>query len=161
MGLPLTGPVSGDEYVRDILVARLEAWYDERPQMRNRGYPPLLEWFIQDADVPYVQLPTQTPKPRKSPRPRQYRSAASLRAERDGVEQRMRAVAGVDEAGDGAIVNLSPHSRSRAARVAGRRRFAKLDRDLERYAALKVRFDGLTGRIARAEAREARGGGAG
>lgn len=157
MGLPLTEPIDGDQYVRTVLVARQEAWLEEHPSARDRGLPPLLEWFVQAEDEPFVRLPDPEPKP--PPRPRQYRSAASLREERDEVERRMNAVADVDEPVDRAMANLSPHARSRAARNAGRRRFAQLDRDLEQYTALRRRYDALTGRIATAEARESREGG--
>ncbi|HEX2297836.1 MAG TPA: hypothetical protein VHH34_04855 [Pseudonocardiaceae bacterium] len=156
MGLPLSEPINGDEYVRTVLVSRQQAWFDAHPEARDRGFPPLLEWFVQAADEQFVRLPDPDPKPSKPQRPRQYRSAASLRAERDEVEGRMMAVAGADDVGGGdrAIANLSPYARSRAARNAGRRRFAQLDRDLGRYTRLKTRYDALTGRIAAADARE-------
>jgi hypothetical protein len=154
MGIILTEPIFGDEYVRTILVARQEAWLTANPAARDRGFPPLLEWFIQPEDERFVQLPEDEPKAPPLPRqPRKYRSAASLREERDGIERRMNAIAGEDST-DGAIVNLSPHSRSRAARNAGRRRFAQMDRDLARYVQLRRRYDQLTARIAAAEARE-------
>lgn len=151
MGVTITEPISGDDYVRTILVARQEAWLSAHPSRRARGFPPLLEWFVQSEDERFVQLPEDEPKPARQPR--KYRSAASLREERDGIERRMEAITG-ESSTDGAIVNLSPHSRSRAARNAGRRRFAQLDRDLERYANLRREFDRLTFRIAEADARE-------
>jgi hypothetical protein len=151
---PLTGPISGDEYVRVVLVRRQEAWIAAHET--SRGFPPLLEWFIEPGDEEFVQLPEAVEKPssKDAPKPRQYRSAESLRAERDGLLRRMEQVAGRGDLGDRAAVNLSPYARSRAARTAGRRRFAQMDRDLETYTKLKRRLDVLNSRIARAEARE-------
>lgn len=116
---------------------------------------PLLEWFVRDGDEDLVDMSAleSEPQPKRVPRPRVYRSAASLRAERDRVQEQLDAVAG-DDSGDMAIVNLSPFSRSRAAAAAGRRRFAKLDRDLERYTRLKRRLERLDSRVDAAEARE-------
>lgn len=57
---------------------------------------------------------------------------------------------------DRAAANLSPNARSRAARNAGRRRFAQMDRVLERYTRLETKRTRLCGQLARAEAREAR-----
>lgn len=150
---PLTEPISGDEYVRVVLVARQQAWIAAQAEGPRLRFPPLLEWFIADDDEQFVVLPTPPEKP--APKPRQYRSAASLREERDGLLARMEQAAGRNDPGDLAATNLSPSSRSRAARNAGRRRFAQMDRDLETYAKLRRRLDVLNGRIARAEAREA------
>jgi hypothetical protein len=59
MGLRLTKPISGDEYVRTVLVARQEAWFKAHPDARRSGFPPLLEWFVQPADEQFVQLPRE------------------------------------------------------------------------------------------------------
>lgn len=155
---PLTEPISGDDYVRVVLVGRqeawLEAWHAAHPGMYLR-FPPPLDSFVAPGDEDFVILREAAPK--RAPRPRVYRTAESLRAERDEVERRMAAVAG-EESTDGAVVNLSPNSRSRAARTAGRRRFEQMDRALSRYTALRAKRDQLNGRIARAEARERRAG---
>jgi hypothetical protein len=150
---PLTEPISGDEYVRVVLVQRQQAWIAAQAGGVRLGFPPLLEWFIDDGDEQWVQLPQ--PEVRPVPKPRRYRSAASLREERDVLLRKMEAVAGRGDVGDGAAVNLSPSARSRSARVAGRRRFAQMDRDLT-YTRLRDRVNVLNGRIARAEAREAK-----
>lgn len=60
MGQPLTKPVDGDTYVRVVLMGRQEAWFDAHPDA-DRRYPPLLEWFVQAADEPFVRLPTTQP----------------------------------------------------------------------------------------------------
>lgn len=149
---PLAAPISGEDYIA-LLVARRDAWEARNGGARPYGLPALIEWFIQDGDEEFVQLPEDKPAPKRERKPRVYRSAASLREERDAVQARMDAITGEDTT-DGAVVNLSPFSRSRAARNAGRARFAKLDRDLERYAALRTRRDNLDSRIRSAEARE-------
>ncbi|MFD8496315.1 hypothetical protein [Amycolatopsis sp. NPDC059657] len=148
----LTEPVTGEQYM-DILLARQAAWiarYDG-----NRSFPPLLEWFIRDGDEAFVVLPAAAPTPKRPRTPRLYRSAASLREERAQVQARLD-VFNDDGPADRAMANLSPNSRSRAARNAGRRRFEQMDRDLQRYAALTERLNRLDGRIALADAREAK-----
>jgi hypothetical protein len=147
---PLAAPISGEDYIA-LLVARRDAWEARNGGARPYGLPALIEWFIQDGDEEFVQLPG--PAPKRERKPRVYRSAASLRKERDTVQARMDRITGEDTT-DGAVVNLSPFARSRAARNAGRARFAKLDRDLERYTALRTRLDNLNSRIRSAEARE-------
>lgn len=169
--------LTGDEYMQ-VLLDRQAEWIAAQPARQaadaqieriKREYPdanpclkpgweapvPLLEWFVRPGDEDLVDLPESKPEPKRTPKPRVYRSAESLREERDRLQAR-RSVIVADDGGDMAEVNLSPSSRSRAARNAGRRRFAKLDRDLERYATLTRRIDSLNFRIARAEAREER-----
>ncbi|TKG67041.1 hypothetical protein [Prauserella endophytica] len=151
---PLTEVVDGDTYI-EVLLRRQAAWLGAR----SGGavvpkFPPPLEYFVRAADEPYVRLPEPTPAPKRTPKPRQYRSVESLRAELADIEQRMEMVAGRSDTGDRAAANLSPVARSRTAARAGRRRFAAMDRDLETYARLAHRRDALKGRIARAEARE-------
>lgn len=127
------------------------------PTLKPGWGPPvaLLEWFVRPGDEDLVDLPEKQPAPSRTPKPRVYRSAASLIAERDQLQVQRDAIV-ADDGGDLAETNLSPSSRSRAARSAGRRRFAKLDRDLERVAKLNRRIDSLNSRIARAVAREDR-----
>lgn len=151
--VPLTEPIHAEAYM-DVLQQRQTAWLAEHGGPLR--YPPLLEWFIQPGDEQHVILPEPTPaqeRPRKS---RTYRSAATIRADLAAVEARMVQVADRGTTGDRAAANLSPHSRSKAAASAGRRRFAQMDRDLQRYAALAKRRDALAGQLARAENREAR-----
>ncbi|MCD0445809.1 hypothetical protein LO763_19560 [Glycomyces sp. A-F 0318] len=172
----VAGKLTGDEYMK-LLEQRRDAWEAAHPAreavqaqierikrdfpgvnpvIRSDWKPPvaLLEWFIEPGDENLVELPE--PKPKRQPQPRVYRSAASLREERDRLASRRAAIIGMDDDGDMAIVNLSPFARSKAARAAGRRRFAKLDRDLARVASLNRRIDALDFRIAAAETREAR-----
>ncbi|WP_133116296.1 hypothetical protein [Amycolatopsis antarctica] len=148
----MTGPISRDDYMQ-VLVARQQAWHARNPHVK---LPALYEWFIEDGDELYVIVPKQAPAPKKTVTPRVYRSAESLRAERDKLDADMARVAGAGDPGDRAATNLSPYSRSRAAASAGRRRFAQMDRALERYTAMSRRRDALDSRIAKAEAREAR-----
>lgn len=151
---PLTEIVDGDTYI-EVLLRRQAAWRDAQAA---RGimpkFPHPLEYFVREADEPYVRLPERKPTPKPSPTPRRYRSAASLRAELAEVEQRMERVAGRSDIGDRAAANISPYARSRVAARAGRRRFAAMDRDLETYTRLLKRRDSLKSRIAKADARE-------
>lgn len=155
---PLAAPIDGEAYM-ELLVARQAAWEaghfcDDRlrPQSWVR---PLLEWFIQDGDEKWVTVPESKPAPKRVTTPRVYRSAASIREELATVDAQMDRIAGSGSE-DNAVVNLSPYSRSRAARSAGRRRFAQLDRDLEQYGELRKRRDALASRLISAEAREKR-----
>lgn len=148
--------LTGDEYM-DLLLSRQAEWTAANPSQEAFTFrrPPLLEWFVRAGDEDLVDLSSleSEPQPKRKPKPRVYRSAASLRDERDRVQAQMDAITR-DDNGDMAVVNLSPYSRSRAARRAGVRRFEKLDRDLQRFTQLKRRLDRLDSRIAAAEARE-------
>jgi hypothetical protein len=148
---PLTAMIDGEDYMR-VLLDRQASWEAAHPDCRLR---PLLDWFVVDGDEQWVILPEHKPQPKRQPKRRVYRSAASIREELARVEAQMTRIAGSGP-DDPAAVNISPHARSRAARTAGRRRFAKLDRDLERYAQLDTRRSRLAGRLAAAEAREAK-----
>lgn len=149
----ITGPIAAEDYIT-VLVARQSAWRSRNPQVT---LPPLLEWFIREGDEAHVILPNHEAQPKRVRTPRVYRTAASLREERDRIQARMDQVAGTDPSGgDNAVVNLSPNSRSKAARTAGRRRFAQNDRALATFTALRKRRDALASQIARADAREAR-----
>jgi hypothetical protein len=148
----LTRHVSGGEYI-GVLLARQAAYLAAHPP-RRPGLLPLLEWFVRDEDEPWVMLPEAAPKPK--PKPRQYRSAASIREELENVEALMAAVASNSDTPDRAAANLSPNARNQAAARAGRRRFERMDRDLERFAALQRRRDRLVSRLATAQAREKR-----
>ena len=150
--VPLSKPIDGEEYMR-VLLDRQAAWETAHP---GPGcFRPLLEWFIADGDEQWVRLPGSTPALKRETRPRVYRSASSIRAELDKVQAEMLRIAGGGY-DDPAVVNLSPCSRSRAARTAGRRRFAQMDRDLERYANLERRRANLASRLVSAETREAK-----
>lgn len=123
-----------------------------KPQLKPKWTPlqPLLEWFIEPGDEDLVTFPEPEPKPK--PRPRVYRSAASLREEREEVQAQIEAL--WEDDGDMAVVNLSPHAKSPAARNAGRRRMANLDREIDLGLRLSRRLQSLDARIAAAEARE-------
>lgn len=149
---PLSEPISADAYI-GVLLAR-QAAYVARSFPDGTSLPPL-EWFIRTEDEAFVILPERAPAAKRERTPCVYRSAASLREERDDVQRR------IDAFDDGTVpdraaANLSPNARSRAAARAGRRRFGRMDRDLVRFTALVRRRDALNHRIALAEAREER-----
>jgi len=159
------------EAVRRTL-AREQAQYERfmsaplgvHPQITPKAWVagPLLESFVETGDEGLVDLPAPKPEPepKRAPRPRTYRSAASLREERDALQARRDAYIEPDdgsvEADPFAIGNISTQALYPRARAAGRRRFARMDRDLERFANLLRRINALDSRIATAEAREAR-----
>lgn len=151
----LTGQVSGEAYM-EVLVARQTAYMSAREQPGPlQRFPPLLEWFVRVEDEPYVVLPEQVPVPKRTAKPRVYRSAESIRTELETVDAQLAAF-GVNDVPDRAAANLSPNARSRAAARAGRRRFKRMDRDLQRYTQLKNRRDQLASRLVAADAREKR-----
>jgi hypothetical protein len=131
--------LTGDQYM-DLLLERQTHWRASHPH--DPRYPPLLEWFIQAGDEDLVELPA--PSPRPQPQPRRYRSAESLRAERD------RLIARRDE------ITTGGHQDPAMCNLGGRRRWDQLDRDIEKVARLTKRVDTLGWRIAAAESREQR-----
>ncbi|RLK58468.1 hypothetical protein [Actinokineospora cianjurensis] len=145
-GTALSSPISGEDYI-EVLLARQAAYQGAHPYR----FPPLLEWFVRDEDVDYVELPK--PAPKRTTTPRVYRGAASIRGELKRVDAQLAAI-GASGPTDRAAANLSPFARSKTAARAGRARFARMDRDLERYTALTRRRDQLAGRLAVAAARE-------
>lgn len=147
----ISGPISVEEYMR-VLAARQAAFVAAQSSPTLR-YPPLLKWFIRDEDAAHVVLPESAPSPKHVPTPRVYRSAESIRAELEKVTAQRDAI-GANDPTDPAAVNISPFSRNKAVARAGRARFARMDRDLERYTRLTQRRDQLAGRLAVAEARE-------
>lgn len=148
---PLSVPIDGDAYI-EILLAR-QAAYVSRNFPYGTHLMPLLESFVRDEDAAFVILPEQAPQPKRQPKPRVYRSAASIREELERVTAQRDAI-GADEPADRAIANISPFARSRAAARAGRRRFERNDRDLQRYVALTRRIENLRMSLLMAEARE-------
>lgn len=146
----LSSPISSEDYIQ-VLLDRQAAYVAAHPLK----YLPLLEWFVRAEDEPHVVIPETTPQPKRTPKPRVYRSAESIRAELNEVTTQLDSFSSNDVP-DRAAANLSPHARSKAAARAGRARFARMDRDLERYTALTQRRDHLASRLASAEARENR-----
>lgn len=138
--------MTGDEYMT-LLAQRRDAYEAEHPHTGPAWLRPLLEWFIQPGDEDLVTLPE---RPEKRPaRPRTYRSADSLRAERDDLAIRAERIyesAGVPDRAASHGVALGQR---RTARVQ-----AANDRALARYTRLHERIAALDGRIARAERRE-------
>jgi len=160
-----TQPLTSDEYM-ELLEQRRAEWAAlPKPDMpltpKAWVQGPLLERFVRSGDEDLVDLQTPQPAaPKPTPKPRVYRSAASLREERDRLQARRDTYIEPDngsaEHDARAIVNVSTQSKNRAARASGRRRHARNDRQLREYAALTRRIQSLDSRIAKAEAREAR-----
>lgn len=74
-------PLTGDQYVERVLLARQAAWAvqhravgEAKGLKLSRIITPLLPDFVLEADIAHVQLPQATPKHR--PRPRRYRPAS-------------------------------------------------------------------------------------
>lgn len=149
---PITEPTDAEDYMA-VLMQRQQAWKRAHP---HAELLPLLEWLTLPGEEDLVRLPEHAPAEKPARKPRVYRSAAELHEERGRLLARMITVAGTGDVPDRAAANLSPNARSRAARTAGRRRFARMDRALEEFARLRRRVTVLDGQIARAEAREAR-----
>lgn len=141
--------MTGDDYMALLERRRNE---HELAHPRDPRAPswvrPLLEWFVRPGDEDLVELPQPAEKP--TPQPRTYRTAASLRAERDRVNaeiQRLSDTAALPDRAASHGVALGPRRTAKHQ--------AKADRALERAAALYQRLAALDGRIARAERREA------
>lgn len=149
---PISESMDAEDYMA-LLIRRQEKWMGDHSAVR---LPALYEWFILSGEEDLVRLPEHVPAEKPARTPRVYRSAASLHEERGKLLARMIQVAGTEGTPDRAAANLSPNARSRAARRAGQRRFAKMDRDLATFAALQRKVAVLDGKIARAEAREAK-----
>ncbi len=148
---PLSEPIDGEAYI-EILLAR-QAAYVSRNFPYGTHVMPLLESFVRDEDIPFVIVPEPVTPPKHTPVPRVYRSVESIRAELAKVTAQRAAIGGSDIP-DRAAANISPFAKSKAAARAGRRRFAQMDRDLEKYVALTKRIENLTFILLMAEARE-------
>ncbi len=137
-----TEKLTPDAYM-ELLVQRQNDWLKDNPP-RSRGrltsLPPLLEWFVRPGDEHLVELPEPPAKPK--PQPRTYRSAASLRTERDALIKRRDAII-FDGPADRAAANVSTPSR-----------WKKLDRDITKVVRLSNRINALGYRIADADHRE-------
>lgn len=142
--------MTGEEYMHVLEQRRAEYEKKHSPRAHVRA---LLEWFIQPGDEDMVELPTTEHASTSVRRPRTYRPASHWREQLARVQTELDSIydGGVD---DPASVNLSPHARSRAARSAGHRRMAGLDREIQRAAHLLERRDLLEHKIRAAEARE-------
>ena len=164
--------MTSDEYMQLLKERRAEAeiaakleWFRSAPIEGSPPFTPkawvrpLLESFVLPGDEDLFTPPKAAPAPKREATPRTYRSAASLREERDALLARrdglVKADDGSVEADPFAIGNISTQALYPRARAAGRRRFARMDRELERFASLTRRIDVLDSRIAKAEAREA------
>lgn len=150
---PLAKPISGAEYI-DVLLQRRAAWMSAKRPFKPK-FPPPVEYFMRAEDEQFVQVPEAEPQPKRQRTPRVYRSAASLREARDKVAAKLAAF-NTNDVPDRAAANLSPNAKSKAARRAGQRRFAKMDRDLQRYVELQRKLTTLDFRVKAAEAREAK-----
>jgi len=162
-------PLSPDQYM-DLLLQRCDEEHERvQAERAAKGLPPLKSWvkptpdmMVRDSDEALIdtdalnaRLSTlDKPAPRRQPKPRTYRSAASLRAEHDTVNQRIAALDGIrrhdtdDMAAYGGIgVRQTPRQHRQYA--------ARVDRAISDYVALEQRRSGLEARLRRAEIREA------
>jgi len=140
--------MTGEEYMA-LLTERQRAYMAERPPVKP-WLKPLLEWFIQPGDEDLFTPPPVARQSKRETTPRVYRTAESLRAERDRLATR-------------AALLVAPILPDRAAShgvALGRKGTARVqqreDSRLRQYVALDRRIKALDGRIARADAREAR-----
>lgn len=138
--------MTGDEYIALLLerqAAHMAAHPPVQPWLR-----PLLEWFIQPGDEELFTPPEVEPQPKRVTKPRVYRSAASLREERDRLVAQTRPL----------LEPLSPDRAASGGVALGRKRTARMqqreDSRLRRYVALTRRIAALESRIAAAEVRE-------
>lgn len=139
--------MTGDEYMTLLLERQAEHMAANPPA--QPWAKPLLEWFIRDGDEELFTPPPETPQPKREPKPRVYRSAASLRVERDRLAtQAAPLVAPI--ANDRAATHGAALGRRRTDRMAARE-----DAKLRKYVALDKRIKELDRRIERAERREA------
>lgn len=131
--------MTGDEYMT-LLERRQSHWLAAHPDSDMR-FPPLLEWFVRDGDETFVQLPEATARPTR--RPRNYRPACELIAERDQLATQLTDIMFDTDAPDRAAANIANPSRWKA-----------LDASIVRAAKLQHRVNRLDGRIASSQARE-------
>lgn len=77
----------------DVLAERAAAWQQDNPS--RLGAPPLIEWFIEDADVDLVDMDaidaanTAADPPRRTKQPRRYRPASYWRGKLERVDARL------------------------------------------------------------------------
>lgn len=162
------GLLKPDQYM-DLLQQRCA---DEQEHVRQaraaKGLPPLKPWvkptpdmMVRDGDEHLIDpaaldaelTALKTPAPRRTPKPRTYRSTSSIRAEIDTVERRMASLDGLrrhdtdDPAAYGGIgVRQTPRQRRQYA--------ARLDRTASEYVSLERRRAALEAKLQRAQARE-------
>ncbi|WP_458683642.1 hypothetical protein [Prescottella equi] len=147
-------PLTGDQYVEHVLVARQSAWITEHQAAnaakgveRGRIWAPLLPDFVLDVDTDHVALSERAPRPPR--RRRRYRPASFWRARVDRLDKQMQALSTPilnDRAAAGGG-GLGPR-RTRAVQ-------AGEDARLERYTRLRRRHDRAHQMLTAAEAREA------
>lgn len=150
-----TSRLTGDEYMAVLLDRQATYEAEQAAQHTDDIRPhswarPLLEWFIRPGDELLFTPPAPVPQPKRETTPRVYRTAASLRVERDRLAAeaaRLTTPLSSDRAASGGVAL----GRKRTARL-----IARQDRRLRRYVALDHRIRALDDRIARAERREAK-----
>ncbi|MEZ5157491.1 MAG: hypothetical protein R2687_01535 [Candidatus Nanopelagicales bacterium] len=147
-------PLTGDQYVEYVLLARQTAWADQhRAASEAKGLKlsrittPLLPDFVLEADIAHVQLPQTTPKPR--PQPRRYRPASYWRDRVNKLSTEMQRLAEpiiTDRAAAGGT-GLGPKRTRRAQQ--------QMDTRLARYTQLQRRRAYAQQMLQAAQAREA------
>lgn len=88
----------------DVLAERAAAWQQDNPS--RLGAPPLIEWFIEDADVDLVDMDAidaanaaETEQPVREKQPRRYLPAAHWRAQLAPIDARLAALGGYQRHG--------------------------------------------------------------
>ena len=153
------GEVTGDEYMT-LLLERQAEHMASRPAPPDGvklaawiELPPPLEMFVLPGDEDLFTPPKHVPAPKRETTPRTYKPASHWRALREKAQADLDRLTG-GTSDDPAVVNLSHTSRSRAARNAGKRRMAALERDVEKAARLMSRIEFLDHKVLMADARE-------
>lgn len=141
--------LTGDEYIA-LLQQRQAEYVAQLSPRRHPWVVPLLEWFIRDGDEHLFTPPKEQSQPKRVTKPRTYRSAESLRAERDRLIAQRDPLA-VPLLSDRAASHGQALGAKRTARIQQRE-----DSRLRRYVELDERIKALDVRIARAERREAK-----
>jgi hypothetical protein len=130
-----------------VLLERQAAFVDKHPPMRP-WLLPLLESFIRDGDEALFTPPAMQPQSKRETKPRVFRSAESLRIERDRLVARRAPL----------LAPLLPEMAAAGGAGIGRKRGDRIikreDGRLRRYVELTRRIDALNDRILRAEHRE-------
>lgn len=138
--------MTGEEYMA-LLLQRQSEWESEHPG-RQPWARPLLEWFIRDGDELLFIPPAEVPQPKRETKPRVYRTAASLREQRERLVTQRAPL----------LVPLSPDRAASGGQALGRKRTGRMqqreDARLRRFVELDRRIRALDYRIQRAEARE-------
>lgn len=147
-------PLTGDQYVEHVLVARQTAWTEQHRSAHNeRGlkvsklWAPLLQDFVLDADIHDVELPPT--KHKRRPQPRQYRPVSYWRGRVEKLGKEMETLS-TPLINDRAAAGGAGLGLRRTRRIQARE-----DARLARYAKLQVRHVHAQQMLRTAQSREA------